>query len=134
AGGAWWTDRVRGLGPAGSTRAGMEALSAKGVTPVASIVRGEVPLPEPAAIAPVLTELYRAVKRRGINMGWVRDLALGITPLEARHFAGDGARLAVTLQQLTRFRLGALAPRNLSRFRRRLRVRKVSESFDSARL
>jgi len=123
-----------GLEPPESTLAGIEALTAKGVVPVASIVRSETPLPEPTAIAPVLTELYRAVKRRGINMGWVRDLALGITPLEARQFAGDGARLAVTLQQLTRFRLGALATRNLSRFRRRLRVRRVSESFDSARL
>jgi len=132
--GTVWSDLVMGLEPAESTLAGIEALSAKGVIPVASIVRGEVPLPEPAAMAPVLAELYRAVKRRGINMGWVRDLALGITPLEARHFAGDGARLAVTVQQLTRFRLGALAARNLSRFRRRLRVRKVSESFDSAQL
>jgi len=132
--GTVWSDLVLGLEPPESTLAGIEALTAKGVVPVASIVRSETPLPEPTAIAPVLTELYRAVKRRGINMGWVRDLALGITPLEARQFAGDGARLAVTLQQLTRFRLGALATRNLSRFRRRLRVRRVSESFDSARL
>jgi hypothetical protein len=65
-------------------------------------------------------------------MGWVRGLALGITPLEARHFAGDGARLAVVVQQLTHSRLGALAARGLARFRRRLRVRKVVESFDSA--
>ena len=67
-------------------------------------------------------------------MGWVRDLALGITPLEARHFAGDGARLALTVQQLVRSRLGALAARSLARFRRRLRVRNVSESFDAAHL
>jgi len=67
-------------------------------------------------------------------MGWVRDLALGITPLEARHFAGDGARLAVSVQRLTRSRLGALAARGLAHFRRRLRVRKVSESFDAAHL
>jgi len=132
--GTVWSDLVIGLEPAQSTLAGIEALAAKGVVPVASIVRGEAPLPEPAEIIPVLAELYRSVKRYGINMGWVRDLALGITPLEARHFAGDGARLAVTVQHLTRFRLGALAARGLARFRRRLRVRNVSESFDSAQL
>ena len=67
-------------------------------------------------------------------MGWVRGLGVGITPLEARHFAGDDARLAVTVQQLAHSRLGALAARSLARFRRRLRVRKVGESFEAAHL
>jgi len=105
-----------------------------GVVPVATILRGEYPVPAAAEVTPVLAHLYRTVKRRGINMGWVRDLALGIAPLEARHFAGDGARLAVSVQRLTRSRLGALAARGLAHFRRRLRVRKVSESFDAAHL
>jgi hypothetical protein len=83
-------------------------------------------------VAPLLAHLYRAVKQRGINMGWVRDLALGVTPLEARHFAGDGARLAVTVQHLTRSRLGSLAARGLARFRRRLRVRRAGESLGAA--
>ena len=132
--GTVWTDLVLGLEPADSTIAGIDALVEMGVVPVAAIVRGEYPMPAAAEVTPVLAHLYRAVKRRGINMGWVRDLALGVTPLEARHFAGDGARLAVTVQQLTRSRLGALAARGLARFRRRLRVRSVSESFDAAQL
>ena len=132
--GTVWCDLVLGLEPAESTLAGIDALVAMGVIPVVAIPRGEHPPPDPAEAAPVLAHLYRAVKQRGINMGWLRDLALGITPLEARHFAGDGARLAVTVQALTRSRLGALAARGLARFRRRLRVRKVSESFDAAHL
>jgi radical SAM family protein len=131
--GTVWTDLVLGLEPAESTVAGIDALVAMGVVPVAAIVRGEQ-LPDGAAVTDVLAHLYRAVKRRGINMGWVRDLGLGIAPLEARHFAGDGARLAVTVQNLTRWRLGALATRGLARFRRRLRVRRVGESFDAAHL
>jgi hypothetical protein len=132
--GTVWSDLVLGIEPAESTIAGIDALVAMGVVPVAAIVRGEHPLPDAAEVANVLAHLYRAVKRQGINMGWVRDLGLGITPLEARHFAGDGARLAVTVQNLTRSRLGALAARGLARFRRRLRVRKVGESFDAAHL
>src|SRR5206468_2619787 len=120
--GTVWTDLVLGLEPADSTIAGIDALVEMGVVPVATILRGEYPVPAAAEVVPVLAHLYRTVRHRGINMGWVRDLALGITPLEARHFAGDGARL------------GALAARGLARFRRRLRVRKVSESFDAAHL
>jgi len=132
--GTVWSDLVIGAEPMSSTLAGIDALAAMGVVPVASIVRGGHPLPDPAEVVPVLAHLYRAVKQRGISMGWVRDLAGGITPLEARHFAGTEARLAVTVQNLTRWRLGALAARSLARFRRRLRVRDVRESFDSAHL
>jgi hypothetical protein len=132
--GTVWTDLVLGLEPAASTIAGIDALVALGVVPVAAIPRGEHPAPDGDEAVAVLAHLYRAVKEGGISMGWVRDLCLGITPLEARHFAGDGARLAVTVQNLTRSRLGALAARSLARFRRRLRVRAVGESFDASHL
>ena len=132
--GTVWCDLALGLEPAESTMAGIDALVAMGVVPVAAILRGEHPVPDAATVTPVLAHLFHAVSASGVNMGWVRDLALGITPLEARHFAGDGARLAVTVQQLTRSRLGALAARGLARFRRRLRVRKASESFEGAHL
>jgi hypothetical protein len=132
--GTVWSDLVLGLEPLASTGAGIDALVALGVVPVVALVRGEQPLPDPEETTRLLAHLYRAVKQRGIAMGWIRDLVLGITPLEARHFAGDGARLAVAMQHVTRWRLGALAARGLARFRRRLRVRKVSASFDSAHL
>jgi hypothetical protein len=131
--GTVWSDLVLGLEPPDRTIAGIDTLVGMGVVPVAAIVRGEHPMLAPD-VTDILAHLYRTVKARGINMGWVRDLAHGIAPLEARHFAGDGARLAVAVQNLTRSRLGALATRGLARFRRRLRVRKVSESFDAAQL
>jgi len=132
--GTVWSDLVLGLEPSATTQAGIDALVAMGVVPVAAFPGGEYPCPPPAELEPVLAHLHRAVRDRGINMGWVRDLSLGITPLEARHFAGEGARLAVAVQSLTRWRLGARAARGLARLRRRLRVRRVSESFDSAHL
>jgi hypothetical protein len=67
-------------------------------------------------------------------MGWVRDLSFAVTPLEARFFAGDDARVTVALQHFYRSKLGNMAARNLSRLRRRLRVRRVSDSFDSSHL
>ena len=126
-----WIDRTYAMG--------VDALTAMAVVPVVAVFRtpeaaGPRTALDASAVTPVLAHLYRAVKERRINMGWMRDLTLGITPLEARHFAGADARLAVAVQQLTRSRLGALAARSLARFRRRLRVRRVSESFDSSHL
>ena len=138
--GTVWTELVMGLEPPASTIRGIDALTAMSVVPVLGVFRGggapaaDVAASDPAELASVLAHLYRAVKERRINMGWMRDLAFGVTPLEARHLAGDEARLAVAVQQLTRSRLGALAARSLARFRRRLRVRTVSESFESSHL
>lgn len=131
--GTVWSDLAIGLEPTASTIAGIDAFVGMGVVPTLSIPRGEQAIPPTTDVTPVLAHLYRATKERGINMGWVRDLGLAIPPLEARHFAGERARLAVAGQQLTRGRLGALAARGFARLRRRLRVQRVvGESLDSA--
>jgi hypothetical protein len=126
--GTVWTDLALGIEPADSTIAGIDALVAAGVVPVAAILRGEHAMPDVAEAARVLDHLYRAVRRQGLSMLWVRGLGLGITPMEARHFAGDGARLTATVHQLARSRIGALAARGLARVRRRLRVRKADDA------
>jgi hypothetical protein len=98
-----------------------------------ALCAGQEP-PDPSVVPSVLAHLYDAVRRRGTRIGWVRDLARGISPLEARHFAESGAGPGLGVWSLTRWRLGALAARNLARFRRRLRVRSASEAADSAHL
>jgi hypothetical protein len=123
--GTVWSDLVIGIEPTASMLAGIDALVALGVVPVVALCAGQEP-PEESAVPPVLAHLYQAVRRRGIPLGWVRDLARGISPLEAGQHADD--RGSSLVWSLTRWRLGALAARNLSRFRRRLRVRPASEA------
>lgn len=135
--GTVWSTLVVGAEPAASTIAGIDALVGMGVLPVLSVFRGAddaQPQPGAADVAPVLAHLFRAVRDARINMHWVRDLSFAVTPIEARFFAGDEARASVGTGQFYRSRLGALAARNLSRLRRRLRVRQVSDSFDSSHL
>lgn len=136
--GTVWSDLVVGVESAESTIAGIDALVGIGVLPVLSIFRGagagEPPLPRAADVAPLFAHLFHAVRDARINMHWVRDLSFAVTPIEARFFAGDEARASVGTGQFYRSRLGALAARNLSRLRRRLRVRQVSDSFDSSHL
>jgi hypothetical protein len=130
--GTVWSDLVLGFEPLESTRAGIDGLVERGVVPVLSVRAGQ--MPDEIELAPVLRHLYEAVRGRGITMGWIRDLAVGIAPLEARSAAADGARLALAVQNFTRSRFGALAARGLARFRRRLRVRNIGESFDASHL
>ena len=135
--GTVWSDLVLGLESVESTRQGIDALVRLGVLPVLSVSRAAESmsrLSDVESVGPILAHLYHAVRDARINMGWVRDLSFAIAPLEARFFAGDDARMSVALQQFYRSKLGTLATRGLSRLRRRLRVRTVSDSFDSSRL
>lgn len=136
--GTVWSDLVIGLEPEESTMRGIDRLASIGVLPVLCVPPGP---PGPASSAgptelagPLGAHLYTVVKERGINMGWLRDLSSSITPLEARFFVGDDAWLTVAVQNFYRSRVGGLAARNLARFRRRLRVRAVSDSFDASGL
>lgn len=139
--GTVWSELIVGCEPSASTLRGIDALTAIGVLPVLSLCRQTAPGASesdiPAGIeeiAPIYEHLFHSVRKAKVNMGWVRDLSFAVTPLEARFFAGDDARVSVALQQFYRSRLGNLAARNLSRLRRRLRVRRVSDSFDSSHL
>jgi hypothetical protein len=137
--GTVWTELVIGLEALDSTRAAIDALATMGVLPVLSVVgpaaRAASPglrSPTPAELAPVYAHLYETVKRTRIPMTWVRDLPIGITPLDARFFVHENERVGVA--SFYRSRLGTLAARGLSRLRRRLRVKTVSDSLDSSHL
>jgi hypothetical protein len=139
--GTVWSDLVVGLEPAESTMRGIDELTAMGVLPVLSLSRpqneGAARDPQPLVVddvAPIYAHLFNTVRNSKINMGWIRDLSFAITPLEARFFAGDEARMAVAMQQFYRSKIGTVAARNLARLRRRLRVRTISDSFDSSHL
>jgi hypothetical protein len=136
--GTVWSDLVVGLEPPESTARGIDTLVGLGVLPVLSLFRPATQGPGHAGaletVIPVYAHLFEKVRDAKINMGWVRDLSFAITPLEARYFAGDDARVAVAWQQFYRSRLGTIAARNLARLRRQLRVRQVSDSFDSSGL
>lgn len=135
--GTVWSDLVVGLESEASTLRGIDLLTSMGVLPVLSLARagnGVPPRWNVADLTPLFAHLFKATRDAKINMGWVRDLSFAITPLEARYFAGDEARMAVAMQTFYRTRVGSLAARNLSRLRRRLRVRRVSDSFDSSHL
>jgi hypothetical protein len=134
--GTVWSDLVLGLEPVEATMAGIEALAGDGIVPVLSIHRPDadgIAFVGPEEAAAVVAHLERTVRARRLNVAWVRDLALGVTPLDACRLTGTSPP-GGTLQLLTRWRLGAYAARGIARFRRRLRVRAIGDSLESSHL
>lgn len=139
--GTVWSDLIVGLEPIDSTLAGIDSLVEMGVLPVLSVFRplGDTdlrdhPMPTTQDVAPVFAYLFERVREGGINMNWVRDLSFAMTPFEARFFSDPNAIVPSGLGPLYRSKLGNLAVRNLSRLRRRLRVRQVNDSYGSSKL
>jgi len=139
--GTVWSDLIIGLEPLESTLAGVDALVSMGVLPVLSVFRplGDTdlrdhPMPTTEEVAPVFAHMFERVREAGINMNWVRDLSFAVTPFEARFFSDPNASVPSGLGPLYRSKLGNMAVRNLSRLRRRLRVRQVSNSYGSSNL
>ena len=139
--GTVWSDLIVGLEPADSTRKGIDALTSMGVLPVLSLFRPldetalrDYPLPDPEEVAPLYAYLYKAVRDARINVQFMRDLGYAVTPIEARFFAGEEAKLDVAVSSFYRSPIGGRAVRALSKLRRRLRVKRVSESFDASKL
>lgn len=139
--GTVWSDLIVGLEPLESTKAGITVLTEMGVLPVLSLFRplDETDLrehtpPDPEDIAPVYAHLYKSVREARINVQYMRDLGYAVTPIEARFFAGEDAKLDVAVSSFYKSKIGSRAVRGLSKLRRRLRVKRVSESFDSSHL
>lgn len=122
---------IVGLEPPGSTCLGIDKLTEAGVVPILPIYRprrGRSLAIDPLnteIIIPVYKHLYRAVKKRGINLNWVRDLSMVTTPVEIRSLV-DGPGQGSFLESFYKSSLGHKTAVGLSTLRRKLRVKRGS--------
>jgi hypothetical protein len=129
-----------GMEPLESTHAGIDALTERGVTPVLPLFRPfrgvDMRLKEAEAskarerlelkpLADLYGHLYRAVRAQKIPLTWARHVSIATTPLEARFFTDEGARLQVFYDRIARTRVGRRTRARMADLRRSLRVRSM---------
>ncbi|HYA35678.1 MAG TPA: hypothetical protein VEF03_08655 [Candidatus Binataceae bacterium] len=132
--GAVWSELALDISETESLDESIRLLTSIGVTPLLGVSGLGDRKPAVTDLNKLGAALFERAHATGINMSWTRDMSTALTPLEARHFVPDAPQLPVLIHQLSRNRLGAMATRSLARLRRRLRVRRVSASFDSSHL
>ncbi len=125
---------IVGLEPPGSTCMGIDFLTDMGVVPILPIYRprpGGALRIEPLnaeVIIPIYRHLYRAVKKKGINMNWMRDISIVTTPIEGRLIAGEKTGgISGLIEKFYGTRLGLKTAWGLSTLRRKLRVKEIEE-------
>ncbi len=125
---------IVGLEPPGSTCMGIDFLTDMGVVPILPVYRprpGGALRIEPLnaeVIIPIYRHLYRAVKKKGINMNWMRDISVVTTPIEGRLIAGEKTGgISGLIEKFYGTRLGLKTAWGLSTLRRKLRVKEIEE-------
>ncbi len=131
--GAVWTEMVVGADPDPVKRK-IDYLIPKGIVPLlklqaASITTGR----EYDVVDEVVRYLDQAAQRERLNRKWLYPNCRCVTPLDtAFYLHGDTAKLAVT--PVYRSILGKKASEGFAALRRRLRIKNVSDSYESAGL
>ncbi|HBG45556.1 MAG TPA: hypothetical protein DDW94_01040 [Deltaproteobacteria bacterium] len=117
---------IVGLEPPGSTCMGIDFLTDIGVVPILPIYRPSSE--KDLSISPLTTEiilpvykhLYKAVKKKKVNLNWVRDLSMVTTPAEIRGLVDESK--GGIIESFYKSKIGMRTAWGLSSLRRKLRV------------
>jgi hypothetical protein len=133
--GTVWTDLVLGPEPLSQCKEGFDRLTGSGIIPLIYLQRGDNENFEGYRDLVQLAEhMNQAVKRNRLPLKWLYPTCRFLSPLDTRFFTKDPleARLAVT--PVYRSGLGKKTSAGFAALRRKMRIRNVSDSFESAGL
>jgi hypothetical protein len=133
--GTVWTDLVLENGSGPQCKEEIDRLTDMGVIPLVFLPRdGVEKLDRYKELATLAEHMDKAIQRNRVPLKWLYPTCRFLSPLDTRFFTEDPlqARLAVT--PVYRSRLGKTASVGFAALRRKLRIRNVSDSFESAGL
>ena len=133
--GTVWTDIVLGTDPISQCKEGVDRLTDSGIIPLIYLERdSSEDLDGYRNLLELAEHMDRAIQRNRLPLKWLYPTCRFLSPLDTRFFTGDPllARLAVT--PVYRSGLGRKTSAGFAALRRKLRIRNVSDSFESAGL
>ena len=133
--GTVWTDIVLGADPISQCKEGVDRLTDSGIIPLIYLERdSSEDLDGYRNLLELAEHMDRAIQRNRLPLKWLYPTCRFLSPLDTRFFTEDPllARLAVT--PVYRSGLGRKTSAGFAALRRKLRIRNVSDSFESAGL
>lgn len=133
--GTVWTDIVLGTDPISQCKEGVDRLTDSGIIPLIYLERdSSEDLDGYRNLLELAEHMDRAIQRNRLPLKWLYPTCRFLSPLDTRFFTEDPllARLAVT--PVYRSGLGRKTSAGFAALRRKLRIRNVSDSFESAGL
>ena len=133
--GTVWTDIVLGTDPISQCKEGVDRLTDSGIIPLIYLERdSSEDLDGYRNLLELAEQMDRAIQRNRLPLKWLYPTCRFLSPLDTRFFTEDPllAQLAVT--PVYRSGLGRKTSAGFAALRRKLRIRNVSDSFESAGL
>ena len=133
--GTVWTDLAMSPGSPGRFKEGIDRLTDSGIIPLILLQRDSVAEGSTYQnLVELADHMDQAIQRNGLPLKWLYPACRFLSPLDTRFFTEDPlkARLAVT--PVYRSGFGKRASAGFAALRRKLRIRNVSDSFESAGL
>ena len=133
--GTVWTDIVLGTDPISQCKEVVDRLTDSGIIPLIYLERDSSEnLDGYRNLVELAEHMDRAIQRNRLPLKWLYPTCRFLSPLDTRFFTEDPllARLAVT--PVYRSGLGRKTSAGFAALRRKLRIRNVSDSFESAGL
>ena len=133
--GTVWTDLILGPGSQDKFKNVIDRLTDSGTIPLIHMQRDSVTEPSSYPnLVKLADHMDQAIQRNNIPLKWLYPACRFLSPLDTRFFTEDPlkARLAVT--PVYRSGLGKRTSAGFAAIRRKLRIRNVSDSFESAGL
>ena len=133
--GTVWTELFLEPGPLDSLKDKIDYLTGKGVVPLLkliapSIVTGE----ESKHVAEAASYLEEAARTARLPMKWLFPHCRYMSPLDTRFFIDSPDKAKLNVKPVYKSRLGRKALEGFAAMRRKLRIKKVNDSYESAGL
>jgi hypothetical protein len=133
--GTVWTDLVLGQEPHSVYKEEIDRLIDMGAIPLIFLPRDEIEKPETYRELVKLAEnMNQAIQRNRIPLKWLYPTCRFLSPLDTRFFTENPLKAKLAVTPVYRSALGRKASAGFAALRRKLRIRDVSESFESAGL
>ena len=133
--GTVWTDLVMSPGSQDQFKEGIDRLTDSGIIPLILLQRdSEIGSSTYSNLVELADHMDQAIQRNGLPLKWLYPACRFLSPLDTQFFTEDPlkARLAVT--PVYRSGFGKRTSAGFAAFRRKLRIRNVNDSFESAGL
>ncbi len=133
--GTVWTDLVLGPEPTSKFRESIDRLADSGIIPLIYLRRGSSEKPEEYRELVELAEhMDKAIQRNRMPLKWLYPTCRFLSPLDTCFFTGDPLQAKLAVTPVYRSGLGKKTSAGFAALRRKLRIRNVSDSFESAGL
>jgi hypothetical protein len=133
--GTVWTELVLGPEPLDLVKEKIDQLTGKGIVPhlkllATSMVTGK----DYWRVKEVVRHLHEAARRDRLTLKWLYPNCRCVSPLDTQFFTDDPSSAKLATKPVYRSRLGKKAFEGFAALRRKLRIKDINDSYESAGL